>query len=319
MYPSPYFLVKTYDNITEPAPEGLHLPQFTYSTPTAPGARDGTPHPPSFNASDSYAYSQPFAFSALFLSSPGSDEQGSLSTPRTRSVSGRGRGEESFIGFTWGPKVDAFMRTSLDLGPQGSPSYVINTPRPSTPYLHPPFTHSSLPTPQAHKYSTPLRAPFTLPRSTVRSAVKRAVSDREAMKQLVDCVGMSARNKVLESGRKPRILTLTSLSGGGSSLKKELRFESRGATVNPGNESDFTESEGPPSPSPSPRPGSAMSVRSRRSATPTSSQQVTNTLSLPHPSQGGMFTSGTLDAMEGRYMSIMGDIKDMERRLEYLI
>lgn len=31
------------------------------------------------------------------------------------------------------------------------------------------------------------------------------------------------------------------------------------------------------------------------------------------------FTSGTLDAMEGRYVSIMGDIEDMERRLEYLM
>lgn len=195
------------------------------------------------------------------------------------------------------------------------------------------------------------------------------------MKQLVDCVGMSARKKVLESGRKPRVLTLASL-GRGSSLKKELRFDytaesirdkDRDSTVgqvieySPGNESDYTESEGPPSPSPSPRPGSAMSVLSRRSVTPTSSQRLgsvntatmstnTNTLSLPPtarprsdsvPSQASdrtgkdfnipnsvtigrgvgeqTFTSGTLDAMEGRYVSIMGDIEDMERRLEYLM
>ena len=273
------------------------------------------------------------------------------------------------------------MRSSAD-PPQakfGPPSCIINIPRPlagpsspSTPYFQPPLTHTSLPTPQARHYplSTPMRTPFTFPRSSVRkpgSTVKRAVSDREAMKQLVDCVGLSARNKVLESGRKPRVLTLASL-GVGPSLKKELRFDyavepirdrvSAVGQYSPENESDFTESEGPPSPSP--RPGSAMSALSRRSATPTFSQRLgsgntatmstnTNTLSLPPtarprsdslPTQAyrtgmdfnipnsittsrgigeQMFTNGTLDAMEGRYISIMGDIKDMERRLDYLI
>jgi hypothetical protein len=68
------------------------------------------------------------------------------------------------------------------------------------------------------------------------------VSDREAMKQLVDCVGMSARKKVLESGRKPRILAAmfdVSSKGGSTggrtgsagtgfksgTLRKELRFD----------------------------------------------------------------------------------------------
>ena len=47
------------------------------------------------------------------------------------------------------------------------------------------------------------------------------------MKQLVDCIGMSARKRVLESGRKPRILNnpapLRSRPGF-RSLRKELRF-----------------------------------------------------------------------------------------------
>ena len=49
------------------------------------------------------------------------------------------------------------------------------------------------------------------------------------MKQLVDCIGMSARKKVLESGRKPGVVGVWSLGGksgvGKSSLKKELRFD----------------------------------------------------------------------------------------------
>ena len=68
--------------------------------------------------------------------------------------------------------------------------------------------------------------PFqTLPRTgTVRrTAQKRLVSDREAMKQLVNCVGMSARKKVLESGRKPRVLTSAGRSR--SSTLKGLRFD----------------------------------------------------------------------------------------------
>ena len=50
------------------------------------------------------------------------------------------------------------------------------------------------------------------------------------MKQLVDCVGMSARKKVLESGRKPRVLLSVSRSG----TLKELRFDRSVAVVGDG-------------------------------------------------------------------------------------
>ena len=87
-------------------------------------------------------------------------------------------------------------------------------------------------------FATPIRhnalTPFqTLPRtSTVRRTVqRRAVSDREAMKQLVDCVGMSARKKVLESGRKPRVLQALSGSAGRAGTLKELRFDRSVAVV----------------------------------------------------------------------------------------
>jgi hypothetical protein len=71
-------------------------------------------------------------------------------------------------------------------------------------------------------YSTPLK-PYsmsphaTLPQTSTirRTAPRRGVPDREAMKQqLVDCVGMSARKKVLESGRKPKILNIFSSKSG---------------------------------------------------------------------------------------------------------
>lgn len=125
----------------------------------------------------------------------------------------------------------------------------INTPRPLrhtsvplTPYMFMPptpalgnFKPTATPRPpQLHPFATPVRpnmmSPYgTLPRASTirRTAPRRAVSDREAMKQLVDCVGMSARKKVLESGRKPRILNKFNFGSGSksSSTLKELRFD----------------------------------------------------------------------------------------------
>ncbi len=116
------------------------------------------------------------------------------------------------------------------------------------------------------------------------------------MKQLVHWVGMSARKRVLESGRKPRVLPDTfmksnyrhpskshSKSNLSSSVKenkkKELRFfdpvttrtlfpglKIVTASTASGDVSEDTDASALMSPSPSPRPMSAMS---RRSATPT--------------------------------------------------
>ena len=144
-------------------------------------------------------------------------------------------------------------------------------------------------------------------RRTRTAPRRRPVSDREAMRQLVDCIGLSARKKVLAAGRTPRGSTL------GPSMTKTLRFATEppepldfaepwptdAARYNPSagasewqdddsskldgtavfaldvggeDESDgASASDAPPSPSPSPRPGSAMSMLSRRSTTPTAS------------------------------------------------
>ena len=96
-----------------------------------------------------------------------------------------------------------------------------------------------------------------------RTVQRRAVSDREAMKQLVDCVGMSARKKVLESGRKPRVL----LSAGRSSTLKELRFDRSVAVVGDAGVSFRTE-QASQSHSDSILGASLLSVSSRASVVP---------------------------------------------------
>ena len=146
---------------------------------------------------------------------------------------------------------------------QSTPRPIIRTPLRQTPLsTNINNTHQTLSVPRTwgpgtltapglgllHAYTTPVKpyalshSPYaTLPRTRTgtirRTAPRRDVSDREAMKQLVDCVGMSARKKVLESGRKPKLLGARGPNGtGGTSgrksggdgtgtLKKELRFD----------------------------------------------------------------------------------------------
>lgn len=168
-----------------------------------------------------------------------------LSTPASFSL--RSMASEdiaaSFIGFSWGPFKDAFtdaapeqtdpQRTPLPRGPSSLPHA---TPNPFL--IIPPASLGTTPCPAprkpAYPYETPLRptsfatgsgggsnpliTPFrTLPRNSMGSVGgaalgmtaqrKRAFSEREALQQMINCVGMSARKKVLESGRKPRLLT----------------------------------------------------------------------------------------------------------------
>ncbi|KAJ7176825.1 kinase-like protein [Mycena filopes] len=327
---------------TETAPPGLHLPRFTYAEPSvvlsAPGDDGDESH------------SRPFAFSALFQSSqvtsPGqqSGVQQQHSTPLKGSISLPGQ-DDAFIGFSWGPPDDAFQQSpdredaSFSPARGGGPfDFDLATPRParlSVPLTTPiprllPAPATGTPAFHSYPFLTPMRpgagTPHqALPRSTVRRATasaagtassnRRAVSDREAMKQLADCVGMSARRKVIASGRKPRIIPAlgpppAQRSGGGGTRRVSLpavavpdfASSSQGrlrptvalaASASAGrptsSEDTETESEGPPSPSPSPRPGSAMSMFSRRSGTPT----ITGTHSLRSGVLGGPSASGS--------------------------
>ncbi|KAI0709685.1 kinase-like protein [Cerioporus squamosus] len=322
----PFFARGCFDNLHQS--ESHSCLTFTYTTPVVPAA------PAASNSLDE-TQSRGFAFSAFFQSSsPMTAPNGSTphsgasvvqATPShgsTRSIL-REQPTAAFIGFSWGPPIDAFDERTTD-SPQQRAN--LSTPRPLQHLFVPPTPFGQLsannanavqstPVGPRYPFATPVRpnllTPFqTLPRaSTVRRTVqRRAVSDREAMKQLVDCVGMSARKKVLESGRKPRVLLSASRSG----TLKELRFDRSVAVVGDGGShsdsalgasflsvssrasgpgaaavstsatgltqeilmedtSSDMDSDVPPSPSPTPRPGSAMSILSRRSQTPTGS------------------------------------------------
>ena len=212
-------------------------------------------------------------------------------------------------------------------------------------------------------------------RRTRTAPRRRPVSDREAMRQLVDCIGLSARKKVLAAGRTPRGSTP------GPSMAKTLRFATEppkpldfaepcpaeDASYSPSagarawrdddsskldgtavfaldvggeDESDgASASDAPPSPSPSPRPGSAMSMLSRRSATPTGSLLMR----LPSPNDTrGVVTArqqqqdspreapitpsinmraaddgseNVLEVLEERHRALMGEIASIEGRV----
>lgn len=285
-------------------PSDLHLPQFTYNE-DLPGERE----PSLPNARQEQPANSPFDFSALFQpSDDGSSPTLSILRTSPQSIL-RQDAESFFVGFSWGPSVGAFP----DFPP-------ITTTTPATaPALSLSYHQTQVPqtpTPAAlcnSEFATPMRGGIgiiscasTL-RRTRTAPRRRPVSDREAMRQLVDCIGLSARKKVLAAGRTPRGSTL------GSSSAKTLRFATQppepldfsepwpteaaryspgaGASVRRGDdpnkldgtavfglgvgsedESDgASASDAPPSPSPSPRPGSAMSILSRRSATPTGS------------------------------------------------
>ena len=202
--------------------------------------------------------SQGYPFSVFFQPSSSVSPGLSITRPSPGPVSGNGsnsvlrsslstafdstRSASSFIGFSWGPLADAF--------PPAAPTTFVNPEHGNdTPanLLVPNLTGDGgvLTTPRPftnNSYSTPHRpyalSPYhTLQRtSTIRrsNALRRSVSDREALRQLVDCVGMSARKKVLESGRKPRVIGIWNLSGkssmrsegtGKGSYRKELRFD----------------------------------------------------------------------------------------------
>ncbi|KAJ7779180.1 kinase-like protein [Mycena metata] len=329
---------------TETAPPGLHLPRFTYAEPSVvlPAAEDD----------EDESHSRPFAFSALFQSSqvtsPG--QQSGVqqhATPLKSSLSLPGQ-DDAFIGFSWGPPDDAFPALAEEEDLSSSPArggpFDFATPRParlSVPLMTPnprllsaPTTGTPIPAFHSYPFLTPMRpgagTPHqALPRSTVRrttasaagtaSSNRRPVSDREAMKQLADCVGLSARRKVIASGRKPRILPALGpppsqhgrTSGSrrvslpavavpdfASSSQGRLRpvvalagsASTSGGGGRPASSEDTeTESEGPPSPSPTPRPGSAMSMFSRRSGTPT----ITGTHSLRSGVLGGPSASAS--------------------------
>ncbi|KAI6015939.1 kinase-like domain-containing protein [Pisolithus microcarpus] len=331
----------------EAMPSGIHVPQFAYSTPS-----NGIPGPVLELPEDSQSH--PFAFSALFQSSADHSSPGISalrSVSRTGSSSGSIQSEAAFIGFSWGPSKDTFLSPSGSV--RGGLSDTLMTPRPLGPVQSRLSSGGLERVPSTHlnAFTTPIRpynlSPYhTLPRpSTIRcTASRRAVSDREAMQQLVDCIGMSARKKVLASGRKPRVLDSFSRNSS-STIRKELRFgpppivptKSFDSTdfppVNASIDLDGSESgsEGPPSPSPSPRPGSAMSTLSRRSVTPTTTVSYSaRLLGIPSASQSvisqepsGLYSpvewrDDAISLLEERHTALLSRLGEIQLRLDDL-
>lgn len=99
-------------------------------------------------------------------------------------------------------EIDFPIMTAIQETPRGFSRDSFATPaRPgtlSTPY---PSHYYNAPHYQASFMNT-----VPKPNNARRTVPRRTVSDREAFKQLIDCVTMSARKKVLESGKKPKVL-----------------------------------------------------------------------------------------------------------------
>lgn len=324
------------------APSDIHVPRFTYSASAVPVSPIEPPNPADEENS------QPFAFSALFHSSPNSSLGISILQDAPHHMSPQA--ESAFIGFSWGPSEDA-----LFLPTDSSQKYETDklaalaaTPQPlqATSEKFSPYPSHKAPSAATHfsAFATPIRphgssAFHTLPRTGTirRTAQRRTVSDREAMKQLVECIGMSARKKVLASGRKPRLMQ-SSGRNFSNTVRKELRFGLQPITTNKTYDSDDfpavmvavasegaeeTESDGPPSPSPSPRPGSAMSILSRRSVTPTiSGSYSARLLSLPSTtfmaSNNLQSDDNIFESLENRHAALMSDLTAIEGRLSHV-
>ena len=194
-----------------------------------------------------------------------------------------------FVGFSWGPRPNAFDVVSTPHTPlrevQNVPDHVdCRVPSAISRTIRPPLldVRFSEPANTVNRFETPVRpfiphAQSTIPRTvgfptSVRPT--RVVSDREALRQMINCVGASARKKVLESGRKPRFVSLLRRPSSAFSVRGErelpripslqLRTDATEAITIPRrgelNASDSMYDGAPPSPSP--RPGSSMSRRS---------------------------------------------------------
>ncbi|KAH8999698.1 kinase-like protein [Lactarius hatsudake] len=347
----PFFDGTMWENLhSEQHPPDLHLPLFTYNEDLSGAPAPRLPDPVQEASSTA---STPFAFSAFFQpSEEGSRASLGLSALRTTPSILREEAESFFIGFSWGPTDDAFPDAPLATPPTSSPSMhsARHVPVPQTPLE---IARSELKTPM-RRIGTGTAGTLPRPSTLRRTAPRRAVSDREAMRQLVDCIGLSARKKVLEAGRTPR----SALASAGARAKpKTLRFATHAplnftnSTAGPDGDSgtlssalalalaisDDEESDGasastsdaPPSPSPSPgpRPGSAMSMLSRRSVTPTTTlllqsrtapswgAEDVNAAVIRHRPRLRNLTRTSWNVLEERYRALMGEIASIEGKV----
>ncbi|KIM24588.1 hypothetical protein M408DRAFT_331703 [Serendipita vermifera MAFF 305830] len=211
-------------------PSNLQLPQFEYDLPAHSIAEDD----------DDESFSKGYAFSAFFNSSVSSN---GMDPPTTNLAFARPPSPPpqipeadgavpahlvQYIGFTWGPKIDAFDHPLHTPASPPHPSS-LQTPLPASKQplpstgVHPSVTgvHSAPPQTTGQRplsaMVTPIRPssmhgmnhpPSTIRRTAGGTARKagstRPVSDAEALRQMGDCVRASARKRLSHhAGRTP--------------------------------------------------------------------------------------------------------------------
>ncbi|KAG7095260.1 hypothetical protein E1B28_006033 [Marasmius oreades] len=286
----PWFDGVKWDTLHQERPlEALHLPQFVYADPNLnPTPNQDDMSKPHLSHSEGFAFSAFFQSSyttiptnnsilgpqqavdgndqgpvlcgddpALVTPSQAQDRKQTMnwSTPglsilHSHSCSANDNSAAAWIGFSWGPKRDAFTpeteaETEIKhpaLKPRRSHRISLSPIPISTPQLtnekHGTPFRTPMPIPTSGAFRTPFRTPYqtqTLPiygysggagrlytsnprmgtpgprigvTSLTGTCKRRPISDRQAMAKLVDCIGMSARKRVEESGRKCRILNI---------------------------------------------------------------------------------------------------------------
>jgi hypothetical protein len=227
----------------EAAPGDLHKPEFAYETPLPEPGEEISQSSIEQDTSSAQPVQWSTLFQSTSTSQAALQGLGSLvqNTPgfktvlRTPSVmrtpSVTGDQAISFVGFSWGPREGVALlpipeTTGSDKVPETYKPRALNTPRPvrhQATMRATPMSIRAAAGRQVLATPRPLRSAFATPARTwggntpaaallrtgggADSILKgRTVTEREAMKQLIDCVGMSARKRVLASGRKPRIL-----------------------------------------------------------------------------------------------------------------
>jgi hypothetical protein len=135
-------------------------------------------------------------------------------------------GRVFFIDFSWAPTGDAFSDTPA----RAILPFVLAYPTPDGTYA---AITTELITPMRRIGS--LSCASTLRRT--RTAPRRAVSDRKAMRQLVNCIGLSAREEVLTVGRTPRSVLA-------SAKPKTLRIRGDSASASIGHSSNSSNVDG---------------------------------------------------------------------------
>ncbi|EJT97230.1 kinase-like protein [Dacryopinax primogenitus] len=259
-------------------PDGLLVPQFTDSTDV------NNPSPEQEQGSEPASSFPSGSFTTIQAESTLRSKAEQIDTKIVSPTDG----------FTWGPLVDAFDQA---LGPSAV-SFIHPTPRVLRRPTVPPSASRLR---RDVSYSTPLRSGRQiLGTSTVRRT--RAMSERQALQQLMSAVRESAHKKVLQSGKKTHIRF----------TRRERAIVPMGKSAGVDLEDDadltFRTADGPPSPSP--RPGSSMArTRPPSRATPTEEWP-----SLVHEKE----MPNKWEDMHRRMRTLAKGVEDAEKRLNEL-